>query len=100
MNMNIILLQGSDELKIRQRLAELKSKAKTKGFSIRYLPTPSLGSLFETKTLFILEGDTKLSKTDLQWLGLNLQQKNLYLIAVTPGTPETKLLNEVDKNLK
>lgn len=98
--MNIILLQGNDELTIRQRLSELKSKAKAKGFSIRYLPTPSLGSLFETKTLFILEGSTKLSKTDQKWLSFNLQQKSLYLIAVVPGVSETKLLTEIDNNLK
>ncbi len=101
--MRISLIHGEDVLRAYERYRELVDGAKVKGFdsvSIKELQEIVGQSLFEEKTVFVLEKANKVNLKEWKWLGKNAAKYNSNLLIYWEGSAPLTVTRNLPKDAK
>ena len=107
--MNILVLHGGHTVQSYNRLRQIIEQSKNRGWQIERisdgepLSLPEMltaTSLFNDKTLYIVDSAYRLKSSELKWLKKNGQKIDAYLVIYSQNTITRNILNSLPKGYK
>lgn len=107
--MKIVVVQGDDTLRSRERFVQIINGVKSKGWDVVKITSDGKltlaeqlvsNSLFPEEVLFVIDGIKRISKEEFVWIGKNANRYGGQLLVYSHGKLPATLKNALPKTVK